>query len=180
MTTGSNVSAASRTCGMHASPQLDGRHLAVALRQSSTMPPLASSDRADNGLRQESFRLPAQGMSVAAARRRVRSSLPTWGFRDDVCDAAELVMSELFTNALVHTGSEQIVCVLRARWSRSLYVEVADQGGGPVGPTPRDAGVEDENGRGLALVRALVDAWGDRPGVNGGRVVWAQLSTALL
>ena len=41
---------------------------------------------------------------------------------------------------------------------------------------PREAGVEDESGRGLALVCALTQAWGDRPGAAGGRVVWAQLS----
>ncbi|QKV91065.1 ATP-binding protein [Streptomyces sp. NA02950] len=150
--------------------------MAVALRQRPTMAPLVSAERYDAALRQEIFRLPARGASVAAARRRVRSQLPVWGFCEDVCDAAELVMSELFTNALVHTGSEQILCVLRAHERRSLYVEVTDQGGGPLGPTPRDAGVEDECGRGLALVRALTDAWGDRPAADGGRVVWAQLS----
>lgn len=131
------------------------------------------------GVRQERFQLPAQGASVAAARRRVRSRVPVWGFCEDTCDAAELVMSELFTNALVHTGSEQILCVLRAEEPRTLYVEVADQGGGSAGPAPRQAGAEDEGGRGLALVRAMAAAWGDRPGLNGGRVVWAQLSAAL-
>lgn len=151
--------------------------MAVALRQRST--PLVSSDSIDAALRQESFHLPARSASVAAARHRVRSRLPEWGFHEDICDAAELVMSELFTNALVHTRSEQIGCVLRAHERRSLYIEVADEGGGPSGPTLRDAGVEDESGRGLALVRALVDAWGDRPGDNGGRVVWAQLSATV-
>lgn len=131
----------------------------------------------DAGVRQERFQLPALGASVAAARRRVRSRVPVWGFCEDVCDAAELVMSELFTNALVHTGSEQIVCVLRAEARRTLYVEVADQGGGSAGPAPRHASAEDEGGRGLALVRAMAAAWGDRPGPNGGRVVWAQLTS---
>ncbi|MDW6058393.1 ATP-binding protein [Streptomyces sp. FXJ1.4098] len=130
------------------------------------------------GVRQERFQLPAQGASVAAARRRVRSRVPVWGFCEDTCDAAELVMSELFTNALVHTGSEQILCVLRAEEPRTLYVEVADQGGGSAGPAPRQAGAEDEGGRGLALVRAMAAAWGTgraerRP------VVWAQLSGVL-
>ncbi|MDT3396885.1 ATP-binding protein [Streptomyces sp. B1866] len=137
-----------------------------------------SGGRHDGGPRQESFRLPARGASVAAARRRVRSRLPLWGFRDEVCHAAELVMSELFTNAVVHTRSRHIRCLLRAEGGQSLYVEVADQGGGPVGPDPRHAGTEDESGRGLALVRALVDAWGDHPGADGGRVVWAQLGGA--
>ncbi|GHJ33197.1 MULTISPECIES: ATP-binding protein [Streptomyces] len=153
--------------------------MAVALRQRSTMAHHLSAGSVDSALRQERFQLPATGTSVAIARHRVRSRVPEWGFQEDVCDAAELVMSELFTNALVHTGSEQILCVLRAHERRMLYVEVADQGGGPAVPTPRVAGLEDESGRGLALVRALVDAWGDRPGVNGGRVVWAQMSVVV-
>ncbi|TVL89430.1 hypothetical protein CD790_26395 [Streptomyces sp. SAJ15] len=128
-----------------------------------------------DGDRQERFHLPAQGTSVAAARRRVRAHVPAWGFGGDVCDAAELVVSELVTNALVHTGSERILCVLRAE-ERLLYVEVADQGGGPVGPTARHAAADDEGGRGLMLVCALVDAWGDRRTVGGGHVVWARLA----
>jgi serine/threonine-protein kinase RsbW len=128
------------------------------------------------GLRQETFRLPALGSSVVAARHRIRAKLPLWGFCDDLCQTAELVLSELFTNALVHSCSEHILCLIRAEQGQSLYVEVTDQGGGPVGPTPRRASAEDEGGRGLALVCALADAWGDRPGVDGGRVVWAQLS----
>ncbi len=150
--------------------------MAVALRQRSTIAPHMSSAGVDAALRQETLQLPARGASVGAARRLVRSLVPAWGFDEEVCGAAELVMSELFTNALVHTASEQILCVLRAQERRSLYVEVADQGGGPLGPMPREAGVEDESGRGLALVRALTQAWGDRPGAAGGRVVWAQLS----
>ncbi|KUJ68436.1 hypothetical protein ACZ90_19045 [Streptomyces albus subsp. albus] len=122
--------------------------------------------------------MPARGASVAAARCRVRTRLPAWGFGEAVCDSAELVMSELFTNALVHTCSERIQCVIRAEGSdeRQIYVEVADQGGGPVGPSAREAGADEESGRGLMLVRALVAAWGDRPAAGGrGRVVWAQI-----
>ncbi|GAA1673139.1 ATP-binding protein [Streptomyces yatensis] len=150
--------------------------MAVALRQRSTMAHHPNSGSVDSALRQERFQLSARGASVAVARHRVRSRVLEWGFQEDLCESAELVMSELFTNALVHTGSEHILCVLRAHERHMLYIEVADQGGGPAVPTPREAGLEDECGRGLALVRALADAWGDRPGVNGGRVVWAQMS----
>lgn len=152
--------------------------MAVALPHRTTMLRLMPTGGSRLGLRHERFQLPAHGASVAAARRRVRSHLPAWGFGAEVCDAAELVISELFTNALVHTASDQILCVIRADDpnERAVYVEVADQGGGPVGPTARKAGADDESGRGLMLVRALVDAWGDRPAAGGrGRVVWAQL-----
>ncbi|MFH8370035.1 ATP-binding protein [Streptomyces sp. NPDC018031] len=152
--------------------------MAVALPHRTTMLRLIPTGGSRVGLRHERFQLPAHGASVAVARRRVRSHLPAWGFGDDVRDAAELVMSELVTNALVHTGSDRILCVIRAdeQDGRAVYVEVADQGGGPVGPSAREAGSDDESGRGLMLVRALADAWGDRPAAGGhGRVVWAQL-----
>ncbi|WP_431046451.1 ATP-binding protein [Streptomyces sp. P1-3] len=148
--------------------------MAVALPQRSTMIRLLPPGGVETGLCHERFQLPARGTSVAAARRRVRVHLPAWGFCADLCDAVELVISELVTNALVHTASEQILCVLRAE-AEVLYVEVADQGGGPVGPSARQAGAGDESGRGLMLVCALVDAWGDRPAAGGGRVVWARL-----
>ncbi|WKX68848.1 ATP-binding protein [Streptomyces sp. XD-27] len=148
--------------------------MAVALPQRSTTISLLPSGGVETGLCHERFQLPARGASVAAARRRVRGHLPAWGFGGDACDAVELVISELVTNALVHTASEQILCVLRAD-AEVLYVEVADQGGGPVGPSARQAGADDECGRGLMLVRALADAWGDRPVAGGGRAVWAQL-----
>lgn len=128
--------------------------------------------------RQLRFQLPAQGASVAIARRNVRTRLTLWGCHEDLCETAQLVLSELFTNALVHSRSEHIRCALQAPEKQLLYIEVTDQGGGLIGPTPRQAGVEDENGRGLALVRALAEAWGDRPIAAGGRSVWAQLRGA--
>ncbi|MGW3243988.1 ATP-binding protein [Streptomyces sp. NPDC001070] len=123
------------------------------------------------------LRLPAQASSVGVARRQVRSALSRWGL-EGLGDDAGLVVSELFTNAVVHSGSDHVACLL---WTAAgkLHVEVVDEGRGPAGPLARRAADGDENGRGLALVAHLAEGWGVRPPAHGiGRTVWAILSCA--
>ncbi len=85
-------------------------------------------------------------------------------------------MTELFTNAVRHTDSEKITCVLEDRGS-VVRVEVTDQGRCTSVPAPGIAGADEEGGRGLLLVSVLSLAWGSDPAENGtGRVVWAELS----
>lgn len=123
------------------------------------------------------LRLPAQASSVGVARRQVRSALSGWGLAE-LGDDAGLVVSELFTNAVVHSGSDHVACLL---WTAggTLHIEVVDEGRGPAGPQARAAADGDENGRGLALVAHLAEGWGVRPPAHGtGRAVWATLSCA--
>lgn len=124
---------------------------------------------------QEVFELPARGASVAEARRHVRTWLSERAASEDDCDTATLVISELFTNAVIHTDSGAITCAI---WSEAggLHLEVTDQGVSTPEPQVRRAGVDDENGRGLLLVESLADHWGVDSVENGqGRVVWATL-----
>ncbi|MEU1543269.1 ATP-binding protein [Actinacidiphila glaucinigra] len=121
------------------------------------------------------LRLPAQASSVGVARRQVRSALGRWGLVG-LGDDAGLVVSELFTNAVVHSGSDHVACLL---WTAAgqLHIEVVDEGREPAGPLQRAAADGDENGRGLALVAHLAEGWGVRPSAHGtGRAVWAILS----
>lgn len=126
----------------------------------------------------ESFALPARDTSVAAARRRVRHQLYGWGLPSTTCDNAQLIVSELVTNAVLHTQSSQVRCLL---WSSGqvLRIEVADEGPGlvPRRPCPTDA--EAENGRGLLLLDALAARWGViSPDHRSGCTVWAELPAA--
>ncbi|WP_244501098.1 ATP-binding protein [Streptomyces sp. TP-A0874] len=123
---------------------------------------------------QDTFHLPALNSSVSKARRRALTVLREWGMDEELGADAELVVSELFTNAVRHTDSVKIICSLRIVGSR-LRVEVVDQGCAEVEPRVRDS--EDEGGRGLLLVGAVADDWGVRPHESGrGQVVWAYLS----
>ncbi|MEU1786492.1 ATP-binding protein [Streptomyces sparsogenes] len=124
---------------------------------------------------QDAFRLPALSTSVAEARRLVVLRLCSWGAGQEMCDNAELVVSELFTNAVRHTSSEEVRCMMQLRGKR-LRLEVADQGCARTEPQARSVSVDQEGGRGLMLVEALSEAWGVRPDAGGtGRAVWAYL-----
>jgi anti-sigma regulatory factor (Ser/Thr protein kinase) len=84
-------------------------------------------------------------------------------------ETAQLVASELVTNAVVHAGTP-IELTLRLVWPM-LHIAVRDSGDGQA----QIAGFVDESaesGRGLVLVDALASSWGNFvPPV--GKVVWA-------
>ncbi|MEU0368733.1 ATP-binding protein [Streptomyces sp. NPDC006283] len=122
------------------------------------------------------FELPARVEQVSRARKLVSARLASWGVEGDPHDTALLVVSELFTNAIVHTGGHLVACELLAAADR-LRVTVQDQGSTPTGPRVcRGAEGERERGRGLLLVEAVSCAWGTHDAAPGtGRVVWAEL-----
>ncbi|MEU3352411.1 ATP-binding protein [Streptomyces sp. NPDC037389] len=126
-------------------------------------------------LRQDAFHFPALNTSVAEARQRVLARLREWGIDEVACEDAQLVVSELVTNAVRHTDSEKVSCQLRVS-GVAVRIEVADQGDAPTEPRARRSGTDEESGRGLLLVGALSREWGVRPDDSGhGRVVWADL-----
>jgi anti-sigma regulatory factor (Ser/Thr protein kinase) len=108
--------------------------------------------------------------AVPETRRALRELLRHWG-RPGRSDIAELLTSELVTNALVHTDHDAVLTATVG--PRGLRVEVRDF----VARRPRvcvpnaDDGT---HGRGLVLVQSLADAWGVRAhGV--GKAVWFEL-----
>lgn len=119
------------------------------------------------------FELAAHPGSPAQARRLTRARLNGWSVCEDTCDTAALVVSELVTNAIVHTASEHIVCELNDGAER-VRIAVRDEGCAPGEPHPMAARPDDEHGRGLLLVDALCEAWGAHE-QGPGLVVWADL-----
>ncbi|MEV5959209.1 SpoIIE family protein phosphatase [Streptomyces sp. NPDC051987] len=105
------------------------------------------------------------------ARRFSRRVLRSWGVRDDGMDAALLVISELVTNALIHTeGPVRLDLTLV---DHRLRIAVADASPrSPVKPT--SIGWEATGGRGILLVEAVSSVWGTVP-ASGGKLVWADL-----
>lgn len=108
--------------------------------------------------------------SVGEARRIVRDELSRAG-RDDLVETAELLVSEVVTNALVHAGT---AIRLRA-WvgAEGLRVEVDD--GSLQLPSPRNNATLAGTGRGLRLLQRMVDSWGAHPHTDG-KTVWFELS----
>ncbi|GAB7029871.1 hypothetical protein JCM4914_13320 [Streptomyces platensis subsp. malvinus] len=125
---------------------------------------------------QDAFHLPARRTSVPEARKRVQTLLVEWGAAQQVRDDVELVVSELFTNAVRHTGSEKVGCEI-ALIGAHIRIEITDEGdAGGAAPKVQPGTPDQECGRGLFLVGALSDGWGSRPADSGrGRVVWADL-----
>ncbi|MER6264284.1 SpoIIE family protein phosphatase [Streptomyces sp900105245] len=109
--------------------------------------------------------------AVRHARRFTRRTLRAWGVERDTLDAALLVVSELVTNALVHTGGP--VRLDMSLVNHRLRLAVADSS--PRSPMkPASIGWEATGGRGILLVEAVSAAWGTIP-VSGGKQVWADL-----
>ncbi|MFI2510354.1 ATP-binding protein [Streptomyces sp. NPDC018972] len=120
------------------------------------------------------FELAAHPGSPAQARRLTRARLTGWSVCEDTCDTAALVVSELVTNAIVHTASSHVVCELHDG-GELVRIAVRDEGCAPGQPRANTRQrPEDEHGRGLLLVDALCHSWGAHE--NGpGLLVWADL-----
>ncbi|MGI3224534.1 ATP-binding protein [Streptomyces sp. GTA36] len=145
--------------------------MALTDATSTTGPPPALGSSA----RRATFVLSADVRAVGEARCRVLEHLSSWGVNRDGCDIAVLVVSELFTNSVVHTVSRMITCHLGATPDK-LLIQVTDEGNCESVPTPQRASLHDEAGRGLMLVKAVSRRWGVSPTEDGdGRTAWAEL-----
>ncbi|MFE9763274.1 SpoIIE family protein phosphatase [Streptomyces sp. NPDC005808] len=112
--------------------------------------------------------LPREPRSVGRAREYARTQLVSWGL-EPLVDTAELLVSELVTNALRYGEGE---IRLRLLLDRTLVCEVWDAG--LVQPRRRRARDTDEGGRGLQLVGLLSAGWGSRRTPRG-KTVWFEL-----
>ncbi|MFF7352420.1 MULTISPECIES: ATP-binding SpoIIE family protein phosphatase [Streptomyces] len=101
------------------------------------------------------WRFDADPREVARARREVRAQLLGWGLPQAV-ETAELLVSEVVTNAVRHAQSEPVG--LRVVRTDALLFEVTDDEPGL--PAMLSAGPGDESGRGLRVVSRLAREWG--------------------
>lgn len=111
---------------------------------------------------------------VADLRRLVRGRITSWGL-SYLADDAELIVSELLTNSLIHSGGTQISLDVQIEDDR-LRIDVGDGARRrPCAPAhPCD---EAENGRGLEIVHFLVQARGGAWGLGpDGTHTWCTLA----
>lgn len=121
--------------------------------------------------------LPAHRTSVKVARNTLGERLTAWRLPCELREDAVLLLSELTTNAVLHTVSTRILCGVGLMAAGGLRLEVHDQDrSGRLLPRC-DPGPDDENGRGLLLVQHIAHTWGvDRSTLTGGHAVWATLT----
>lgn len=122
--------------------------------------------------------------AVSAARRETGQTLKDWGLLE-LIDAAELLVSELITNAVRATGLSREptrysdlahvsgVLLQLQRTEFGLRILVWDRDPRP--PILRQVDTESENGRGLFLVATVAQRWGHYRPAYGGKVVWAEV-----
>ena len=143
---------------------------------------LSASRRAERRERSRtaSFGFPLQTHTPRRARRHTVDFAQHWGL-DDLIEAAELLVSELMTNALEASylslgrhGASRAVAPLELRLSaeegHKLRIEVRDHN--PQPPVLDEPGLHSERGRGLMLVDCYAEFWGYHRLPTGGKVVW--------
>jgi anti-sigma regulatory factor (Ser/Thr protein kinase) len=164
--------------------QIDGtRCLTLTMRGS----PLTATPTSQSGTGswplQTNLELAALPTAVSCTRLHVRSIAREWGLADQA-DVAELVASELATNAIQASERLKIradlaaVPVIRISLvsdQTSLVIRVWDAC--PDMPVHRKASLDQDGGRGLMLVDTLSKEWGTYQKANG-KVVWAMVTSA--
>ena len=121
---------------------------------------------------QSHLELGAISSAVPSARLHARLVLREWGLQADMAQSAELVVSELVTNALEHglAGIPETVGIWLSSDGGRVAIHVWDAS--PLPPVRKDAGPEAASGRGLMIVAALTADWGCSA-ADTGKVVWA-------
>jgi anti-sigma regulatory factor (Ser/Thr protein kinase) len=141
-------------------PMLVGDHVGV--------PVGAGLERGQRVLRHEILRAAVD--RVATARTIIRETVAD----HPSCEVAELLASELATNAVRHSGSQFIALVVAVTASGDLRVSVTDQGRGGL-PRLVGGGPDDEQGRGVRMVDRLAKKWGINREGSAGMTVWFEL-----
>ena len=109
--------------------------------------------------------------SAGEARRFVGEALTGYAFDTD---RAQLLASELVTNAIRHTSTKLQVEVTVD--DNELLISVED--GDPRVPQAREVPPDAETGRGLFLVERLAQGWGiDIDPTTSGKRVWFRLGS---
>ncbi|MEU3613910.1 ATP-binding protein [Streptomyces sp. NPDC006872] len=126
-----------------------------------------------------SLYIPADPRAVTVCRRTLRLILTLHGLTHLV-DTAELLASELMSNAVLHTKGP---ACLRLRFRDGvLQIGAWDADPEPPDPPRRLEELADaERGRGMGLVRACSDLWHWQPLSrmgHRGKLVWCELSVA--
>ncbi|MFF4415543.1 ATP-binding protein [Streptosporangium sp. NPDC001559] len=121
-------------------------------------------------------RIPHKARNVASARRFVRDVAIEWNAAEDIPEIAELLTSEIVTNAIVHGAvsltTRPPVHITVMREGKLMVVETCDSSSEI--PRIRNVASMESSGRGLAVVKELSHNWGWLPNPHG-KSVWFEL-----
>lgn len=116
------------------------------------------------------YSVAADPRAVAAARQFLKGTLTAWGVDADIVDKAILCVSELVTNAMIHTDAG---CELRVILDGGVVTTTVRDGGSSVVVDLSTVALDPltVHGRGLQLVDALSTRWGSELDAVG-TTVW--------
>jgi anti-sigma regulatory factor (Ser/Thr protein kinase) len=112
---------------------------------------------------------------VARARAFARDRLAAWHLAAETAEAASVVVSELVTNTVRHSGARDVTLRL-ARCVSHLWIEVVDTGVWRHPEASEHNGLA-EGGRGFRLIEALSQFSGVHPTPHGTHA-WALLDAS--
>jgi len=116
--------------------------------------------------------LPPTAVAPGAARHALRELLRAWRAPHPRIDA-ELLVTELVTNAVEHAGGEHSLLLQVGLSDGWLRVSLAD--GSAMRPVLRALYGQQPRGRGVRLISTLAARWGCED-YHGGKCVWFELA----
>ncbi|MFF0014874.1 ATP-binding protein [Streptomyces sp. NPDC005374] len=128
-----------------------------------------------------SVTLPSEPASVSAARTYVLSALAEWGLppATDIAETVRLIVSELATNAVQHTFGQSPTFTVDIELDRDEQLRIGVTDSHPRFPKRLPAAVQQDNGRGMVIIRWLAAEYGGklrvRPTREGGKTVSIEL-----
>ncbi|MFF0093290.1 ATP-binding protein [Streptomyces canus] len=128
-----------------------------------------------------SVTLPSEPASVSAARTYVLSTLAEWGLPSttDAAETVRLIVSELTTNAVQHTLGQSPTFTVDIELERDEHLRIGVTDSHPRFPKRLPAAVQQDNGRGMVIIRWLAAECGGklrvRPTLEGGKTVSIEL-----
>ncbi|MFD3512973.1 ATP-binding protein [Streptomyces sp. NPDC058657] len=128
-----------------------------------------------------SVTLPSDPASVATARKYVAEVLAEWGLakESETADTIRLIVSELATNAVQHTFGLSPTFTVDVQLERDERLRIGVTDSHPRWPQRLPAAVQQDNGRGMVIIRSLTAECGGQlsvtPTKEGGKTVWIAL-----
>ncbi|MER6346470.1 ATP-binding protein [Streptomyces sp. NPDC001595] len=125
--------------------------------------------------------LPSDPASVSRARAFVLGILAEWGLPPDteVAETVRLIVSELATNAVQHTFGQSPTFTVDVELERDERLRIGVTDSHPRFPKRLPAAVQQDNGRGMVIIRWLTAECGGRlrvrPTREGGKTVAIEL-----
>jgi anti-sigma regulatory factor (Ser/Thr protein kinase) len=121
--------------------------------------------------------LAALDTAPGCGRGWIRAVLREWGRTEQLIELAELIGSELATNAMRASVAAGVPAFQLAIATDGHWVMISVRDFAPGAPAPRRPGDDEDSGRGLLLVGELAERSGWQPPSDGGpgKVVWALL-----